>query len=301
MQKIAPFLWFDANAEDAVNLYTSLFPDSLIESVQRYPDGSDDPHMKKMEGKILTAIFKLAGVRFMALDGGQLYRKNPSISFTVSCNSVEEVEKYWNALSEGGIVRMPLDTYPFSEKYGWCDDKFGTSWQISLGESEQKIIPSLMFVQGVAGKAHEAIQLYTSLFPESQIDLTVPYEPGESENEKEGSLKYSQFTLAGQKFVAMDSGMDHKFTFSEGISLYVDCRDQEEVDNLWNSLIADGGEESMCGWLKDKYGLSWQIIPMQLGKMMSDQDKEKAGRVMQAMLQMNKIDITKLEQAYNNQ
>jgi predicted 3-demethylubiquinone-9 3-methyltransferase (glyoxalase superfamily) len=301
MQKIMPFLWFDTNAEEAVNLYTSLFPDSEIENIQKYPQGSDDPQMKNMEGKVLTAVFNLAGLRFMALDGGQVFRKNPSVSFSVSCDSVEEVEKYWNAFSENGIIRMPLDTYPFSEKYGWCDDKFGTSWQISLGESEQKIIPSLMFVQDVAGKAHEAIQMYTSLFPHSQIDLTVPYEPGESENEKAGSLKYSQFTLAGQKFVAMDSGMDHKFTFSEGVSLFVDCQDQEEVDRLWNLLTAGGGEESMCGWLKDKYGLSWQIIPKQLGEMMSDSDPEKASRVMQAMLQMNKIDIAKLEQAYNNQ
>lgn len=135
MQKIIPFLWFDNNAEEAIAVYTSLFPDSKVQNIQKYPVGSDDPHMKDMEGKVMTAVFDLAGFRMMALDGGQEFKKTPAISFTVACDSVEEVEKYWNTLSEGGTVRMPLDTYPFSEKYGWCDDKFGTSWQISVSES----------------------------------------------------------------------------------------------------------------------------------------------------------------------
>lgn len=298
-QKITPFLWFDNNAEEAVNFYISLFPNSKIESIQKYPEGSDDPNMKAMEGKVLTAVFELEGYRFMALDGGQQFKKTPAISFTVACKTEEEVDTLWNALSEGGDVLMELDKYPFSEKYGWLNDKYGVSWQISIGESDQKITPSFLFVGDKAGKAHEAIKFYTSLFPDSAIEKVVPYEEGEGE--KEGSIKYSEFSLAGQKFIAMDSGLEHLFTFSECVSLYVDCADQQEVDTFWSKLTADGGEESMCGWLKDKYGVSWQIIPKQLGELMSDPDHEKAGRVMQAMLQMKKIEVAKLQEAYNQE
>jgi predicted 3-demethylubiquinone-9 3-methyltransferase (glyoxalase superfamily) len=148
----------------------------------------------------------------------------------------------------------------------------------------------------VAGKAQEAMKFYTSLFSDSKIEMVMPYEPGEGE--AEGSIKHGRFSLAGQQFVAMDSGMAHDFTFTEGISLYVECVNQEEVDALWNKLIADGGEESQCGWLKDKYGVSWQIIPKQLGELMGDSEKEKSGRVMQAMLKMKKIIIADLQKAY---
>ena len=159
-QKITPFLWFDGKAEEAINFYTSIFKNSKIISVQKYPDNVDNEHMKGMEGKILTAIFELDGQQFMALDGG-------------------------------------------------------------------------------------------------------PY-----------------------------------FKFTEAISMYVECEDQEEVDYFWEKLSAVP-ESEQCGWLKDKYGLSWQIIPKQLGQLMGDPDKEKSGRVMKAMLQMKKIEVSKLQEAYD--
>lgn len=295
MQKITPFIWFDNNAKEAVTFYTNLFPNSKIETIQYYPEGSNDPHMKGMEGKVLTAVFELNGYRFMALDGGPLFKKTPAISFFVNCKTEEEVQTYWDALSDGGKELMPLQKYDFSEKYGWIEDKYGVSWQITLNpEAQETIMPSLLFVQNVAGKATEAMNLYTSLFPDSKVGMTAPY-PAEVK-EKEGAIMYGDFMLCNQKFAAMDSSMeDHHFTFTEAISLYVDCEDQEEVDKYWNALTADGGEESQCGWLKDKYGVSWQIIPKQLGELMG---KDKSGKVLEAMMQMKKIVVADLEKAY---
>jgi predicted 3-demethylubiquinone-9 3-methyltransferase (glyoxalase superfamily) len=141
-------------------------------------------------------------------------------------------------------------------------------------------------------QAEEAANFYTSLFPNSRIvDVTRYENAGPS-----GTVTVVTFELDGQEFMAMNAGP--YFKFNESISLYVDCESQEEVDRLWSAMTADGGEESMCGWLKDKFGLSWQIVPRALNELMSDPDREKADRVMQAMLQMQKIDVAKLQEAY---
>jgi predicted 3-demethylubiquinone-9 3-methyltransferase (glyoxalase superfamily) len=139
--------------------------------------------------------------------------------------------------------------------------------------------------------AEEAINFYVSIFKDSKILSRMPG--------PDGKLLGASFQLEGQEFMAMNAGPMFKFT--EAISLYVDCDTQEEVDDLWNKLIAGGGQESMCGWLKDKFGLSWQVIPKVLGKLMGDPDREKGNRVMQAMLQMKKIDIAGLQKAYDGQ
>lgn len=137
--------------------------------------------------------------------------------------------------------------------------------------------------------------MYVSIFKNSKIHGSEKFEnSGPNENE---TVQIVSFELDGQQFQAMNAGP--LFKFNESISFMVDCKDQSEVDYYWNSLIADGGEESQCGWLKDKFGLSWQIIPEQLSRLMSDPNPVKSQRVMHAMLQMKKIDIAKLEEAYN--
>jgi len=152
----------------------------------------------------------------------------------------------------------------------------------------QKITPFLWF----DGKAEEAVNFYCSLFENSKIVTLTKYP--DSFAEMKGKVLTAVFELNGQTFMAIDGGPQYKFT--EAISMYVNCKDQAEIDKLWNALT-DGGEESRCGWLKDRYGLSWQIIPPILGELLSDSDREKANRVMQAMLQMKKIDIAGLKQA----
>jgi predicted 3-demethylubiquinone-9 3-methyltransferase (glyoxalase superfamily) len=300
MQKIVPCLWFDKDAEEAMNFYVSVFANSQakIVSIKRYPEEVPAEFMKGMEGKVLTGQFDLAGHRFMALDGGPHFAFTPAISFFVRCQTEDEVDRYWNSLSDGGTVLMPLDKYPFSEKYGWIQDKYGVSWQVILAEDtvEQEIVPSLLFVGDQAGKAEEAITFYAQVFDDAAVGDITRYGANQ-EPDKEGTVAYANFRLEGQSFAAMDSARQHDFTFNEAISLYVECDTQAEVDTLWEKLSAVP-ESEQCGWLKDKYGISWQIIPKQLGELMNDPDPEKSGRVTDAMLKMKKIEIVKLEEAY---
>ena len=151
----------------------------------------------------------------------------------------------------------------------------------------QKITPFLWFDT----QAEEAMNFYTSIFKNSKV---LGVAPGPN-----GRAMSVNFELEGQEFIGLNAGP--AFQFNESISFLVDCKTQEEVDELWEKLTADGGEEGRCGWLKDKYGLSWQIIPTALNEMLSDPDPEKAGRAMQAMLEMNKIDIEGLQRAYDSQ
>jgi predicted 3-demethylubiquinone-9 3-methyltransferase (glyoxalase superfamily) len=212
----------------------------------------------------------------------------------VNSDSEAELDSIWSKLSEGGSVLMPLNKYPWSEKYGWCQDKFGVNWQLMMGKMEDsKIVPAMMFTQEQAGNAAAAINYYTSLFPDAKTIMISKYEKGEPD--VEGYIKHAQFTLNGQLFAAMDSSAPHAFKFNEGISFVVDCKSQEEIDMYWNTLTSDGGRESMCGWLVDKFGFSWQIIPDIIGSLMTD--PEKAGKVMPVLMQMKKLDIAAMLKA----
>lgn len=290
MQKITPFLWFDTQAEAATGFYTSVFNGSRVVSISRYGEAGPRP-----AGTVMTATFQLEGQEFMALNGGPEYKFTPALSFFVNCVSREELDGLWQKLSEGGTILMELGTYPFSDRFGWLQDKFGLSWQLSLGDSLQKIVPFLMFVGEQHGRAEAAVNLYTSLFGNSEILHVERY--GKDQGELEGTVKHAKFTLDGQEFLAIDGGQEHSFSFTEAISLFVTCQTQGEVDYFWEKLT-EGGEEGPCGWLKDKFGVSWQIVPAALGRLLGDPDPMKAQRVMQAMLQMTKIDIEALHQAY---
>lgn len=232
----------------------------------------------------------------MALNGGPLYKFTPAISFFIYCKTESQINELWQKLSDGGKVLMEFGKYPFSKKYGWVNDKYGVSWQLHLTESETKIVPCLLFTGKQAGNAKTAIDFYTILFEDSKIMYAYHYEEGEGD--KTEYLKHAGFSLAGQEFIAMDSGVNHAFTFNEAVSLFVNCKDQKEVDYFWNALT-EAGEPGQCGWLKDKFGVSWQIVPKQLGELMGDPDREKANRVLQAMLKMKKIEIADLEKAAN--
>jgi predicted 3-demethylubiquinone-9 3-methyltransferase (glyoxalase superfamily) len=299
MQKITPHLWFDKEAREAAEWYVSLFPDSKIKNVTRLsgtPSGDCD-----------VVSFELAGQPFMAISAGPLFQFNPSVSFHVKCGTKEEVDAIWEQLSPGGRVLMPLDTYPFSERYGWLEDKYGLSWQVihaGASSMHQRFTPILMFVGDVCGRAEDAINFYTSVFQnapggatagETKAEVVARYGKGE-EPDKEGTVRYAHFSLAGQEFGAMDSARGHKFAFNEAISFIVPCDTQKEIDYFWGKLSADSKAEQ-CGWLKDKYGLSWQITPAIMGELLGGSDKERVGRVTQAFLKMKKFDIAALKQA----
>jgi predicted 3-demethylubiquinone-9 3-methyltransferase (glyoxalase superfamily) len=293
MQKIVPYLWFDDQLEEAVNLYTSIFQNSRIDSITHFGDEVPGP-----KGKVMTASFQLAGTDFLALNGGPEFSFTPSISFFVSCQDEAEIDALWSRLSEGGQALMELGSYPFAEKFGWVSDRYGLTWQLILSRTPQKISPYLLFVGAQAGRAEEAMQFYTSLFENASILQVERY--GKDMGEKEGNVMLARFFLEGQEFLSADSSLEHAFTFTSAISLFINCKDQAEVDYFWKRL-SEGGAEGPCGWLTDRFGVSWQVIPIRLGELMSDPDPEKAGRVTQAMLKMSKIDVAQLERAYSEE
>jgi predicted 3-demethylubiquinone-9 3-methyltransferase (glyoxalase superfamily) len=194
---------------------------------------------------------------------------------------------------------MDLGAYPFSERYGWIQDKYGLSWQLMFfgyRDIRQRIIPTLMFVGKVAGKAEEAISFYVSVFHNAAVGDILRYGKGE-EPDVEGTIKHASFRLEGQEFAEMDSAREHNFAFNEAISLMVHCETQEEIDYYWDRLSADPKAEQ-CGWLKDRYGLSWQVVPNIMDEMMRDEDRKRKARVTEAFLKMKKFDIEALKKAY---
>ncbi len=295
LHEIMPFLWFDHEAEEAANFYTSIFENARIKSVIRYnADGAKVAGQQ--QGKVMTVSFQLEGQAFAVINGGPIYKITPVISFFVNCSTPQEIDRLWEKLSDGGTVMMKLDKYPFSEKYGWIQDKFGVSWQLILLERKQKITPCFMFAGEQHKKAEEAINFYVSVFKDSQIIQLEHYEAGVG---PEGGVVHGRFSLNGQEFTAMDSHMQLPYDFNPAISFVVNCKTQEEVDYYWEALSKGGDEMAQqCGWLKDRFGISWQIIPNQMLEMLSDPDPNKSGKVMQAMLQMKKIDLNVLKKAY---
>lgn len=292
MQKIIPHLWYDQEAVEAANLYVSIFPDSKIKHTTKLHDTPS--------GSVDIVGFELAGLEFQAISAGPYFEFNPSVSLRVDCQTRTEVDEIWQKLSPGGQVLMELGAYPFSERYGWLQDRYGLSWQIFYtGEApgKQKITPVIMFVGGVCGKAEEAIHFWASTFQQPKILTAEHYGKDEPPN-PEGSIKYATFSLFGQEFGAMDSAYEHLFAFNEAISFIVNCDTQAEIDDYWEKLSAVP-EAEQCGWLKDRYGFSWQIVPANMEEMMQSQDPEKLARVTQAFLAMKKFDIAKLQQAYD--
>lgn len=291
MPKVTPHLWFDREAVEAAELYSSIFPTSRVADVSTLhdtPSGDTD-----------VVSFELGGQPFMAISAGPLFRFTPAVSFLVRCGSKAEVDELWERLSEGGTALMPLDSYPFSEPYGWIEDRYGLSWQVMFSEDgQQRITPTLMFVGEVCGRAEEALSFYTSLFPDSGVGEVLRYAADE-EPDKEGTIKHAGFTLAGQEFAAMDSAHEHGFGFNEAVSFMVGCETQDEIDYYWERMSAVP-EAEQCGWLKDKFGVSWQIVPSVLGELLGGGTEAQKARVTEAFFQMKKFDIAELKRAYES-
>lgn len=298
MQRIVPHLWFDTQAQEAAKFYTSLLDDSKVSNVTTLhdtPGGDTD-----------IVSFTVAGYEFMAISAGPLFKFNPSISFMVNFdpsrdkNAKAKIDEVWNKLIEGGKALMPLDKYPFSERYGWVQDKYGLSWQLILsdesGEERPTIIPSLLFVGDVYGKAEAAVDFYLSVFKDSKRGMIARY-PAGMEPDTEGTIMFSDFQLLGNWFAAMDSAREHGYTFNEAVSLMVRCDNQAEIDHYWEKLSAVP-EAEQCGWLKDKFGVSWQIVPTAMDEMMAKGSPEQMARVTEAFLKMKKFDLAELERAY---
>ena len=298
-QRITPHLWFDKEAKEAAEFYCSIFPKSKITNLTELhdtPSGDTD---------ILS--FELGGQPFMAISAGPLFKFNPSVSFILNFdpsmdqNAREHLDTTWERLSEGGEEMMPLQEYPFSQRFGWFADKYGLTWQLILtdpeGEPRPFITPALMFAgKKKAGLAEEAVKFYLSVFKGSKMGTLLRHPVG-SENDKEGTVQFADFMIEGTWLGVMDSGYEHGFDFNEAISFMVPCENQKEIDYYWEKLSAVP-EAEQCGWLKDMFGVSWQVVPTRMDEMMASGTKEQIDRVTQAFLPMKKFIIADLEKAF---
>ena len=290
MQRIVPNIWFDHTAAEAADFYVSAFPDARVVQTVHYPTEGLLDFQQEFAGQALTVEWEIAGHRFIGINAGAEFRPNPSVSFFVNFDpSVDpeartHLDELWAALSEGGTALMPLQAYPFSPHYGWIQDKYGVSWQLMLtnpdGEPRPFIIPSIMFGHTALGRAEEAMEDYASVFG-GRVGSVVPYPP--EAGPMAGQVMFGEFQVLDQWFATMDAA-DQDFTFTCGVSLMVYCNGQEELDRWWEQLSAVP-EAEQCGWLADKFGLSWQLVPDDLDQLMA-----KPGAY-EKLLGMGKIEI----------
>lgn len=275
--EIYPCILFERGAAEAGAFYAELFGGTSRE---------DNPFVT------MADVF---GGKLMLLNYGMPIEKTPALNLHLNIDDDAEVDRIFNGLKEGGRELMPLGSYPWSPRYGWVNDKFGTSWQVygTGGATQpQTLVPSLMFVGNKLGKCSEAMSLYTSTFPQSRIN-------GAKKDEK-GNVIHADFEINGYHLYAMDSDGPHAFDFNNGVSILVETNDQAETDRYWESLLSDGGKEMQCGWLEDRFGVRWQIAPKPILRMVTDKSNpEAAQRAIAEMMKQVKLEIAPIEAAYN--
>lgn len=282
-----------------MEFYTSAFPDSRVLSTMYYPSSVEEglaDFQLEMAGKELAIDFKLGGLCFTAINAGSEFKPNSSISFMVNFDpsrdgqAREHLDELWGKLIDGGETLMSLDEYPYSKRYGWVKDRYGLTWQLILtdpgGESRPFIIPSLLFAGQNTNHAEEAINYYLSVFADAKRGIVARYDE-DTGPAKAGSIMFADLMLEGQWFAAMDSGDEQDVVFNEAVSLAVACKDQAELGGLWKKL-SSVPEAEQCGWCKDKYGLSWQIVPENMAELL-----KKPGAYVH-MMKMKKIVIADL-------
>lgn len=276
MTQIIPSIWCDGTADDMAALYVASFPDSRILSTTKYPTEGLPEFQQPFAGKTLTIDLELAGLRVNLLNGGPGFQPNPSISFMVSFQPAvdrearEHLDTLWSVLAQGGFVMMPLDEYPHSAHYGWVQDRFGVSWQLMLtardSDPRPLVMPCLMFSDANANLGGPALQTYADLFPESHRATTALY-PEAMEEAEEGSLMYGDALLSGTWVSAMDAPRPQERTFDAAVSLIATCADQDEIDRYW-AVLSQDPESEQCGWCKDAFGVSWQVVPENMDELL---------------------------------
>ncbi len=292
-------LWFDQNAAEGVRLYTQVLPDVRPLGTSHYPDAQGNAS-GVAAGAELTVAFDAGGRSFTTINGGPMFKPNETTSFFVEVASSDAVDRMAEQLLVGGKALMPVGAYPWSQRYGWVCDRFGFNWQLMLARrplERAEIAPCLMFTGAQHGRAEEALRAYAEIFPASEMISLDRYAAGQGPT---GTVKHGRVSLAGQTFIAMDSHVSHGVAFSEAVSFQVMCRDQAEVDRYYAALSL-GGTESRCGWVKDRFGVSWQIVPTEMSRWMSGGDAAARARAFQAMLTMKKLDIAAMEKAFRGE
>lgn len=293
MQTITPNLWFNGDADEAAEFYTSAFPNARVVGKAAYPTEGLADFQRDLAGKSLAIDLDLGGFVVTLINAGPEFPINASISFMLNFDSSsmddarESLDRLWAALTNGGHERMPLQEYPYSPRYGWVQDRYGVNWQLMLtnpeGEKRPFVIPVLMFAGAAQNRAAEAREYYMSLFPGSRLGTLAEY-PEPTGPALAGGVMFSDFLLADEWFAAMDSGVEQDVSFTEGVSLAVACADQAEIDRLWAALSAVP-ESEQCGWCKDRFGVSWQVVPANMAELM------RRPGAYQKMMDMKKIEI----------
>jgi predicted 3-demethylubiquinone-9 3-methyltransferase (glyoxalase superfamily) len=277
MVRVTPQVWLDQCALDAATLYVSLLPGSSITRV-----------CKSAAGAVTSVSFVVGGQPLIALNGGAV-PPNPSISFTIRSASPDETRAIWEKLAGGATVLMELAEYPFSPCYGWLADKFGVSWQIlTQPDASPRVAASLMFTREMCGRAAEAINFWGQILGDSSAGDLRTYPD---------SAALRTFRLAGTVFSALDSA-PHEFAFNEAVSLAIEADTQEEVDFFWSSLSAVA-EAERGGWLKDRYAVSWRIVPAAVGRMLETGSPAQVAEVTRELLAMKKPDIAGLQAVFD--
>ncbi len=274
---IYPCIWFNQQAEEAAAFYCNTFSQARI--LQQTP---------------MVVTFEANGTSFMCLNGGSAFQVNSAVSYSVYCGSQAEISRLYDALSQEGSVLMPLGAYEWSKQYAWVIDRFGVNWQLDIDDinSAQKIVPTLLFANNKFAWVKTAVEQYASIFDPAKILLSSPY-PAQA-GLPEGLLLFAQLKLNGFLLNLMSSTLKHDFDFTPANSLVIECDNQAEIDHFWDKLGEDGRYDR-CGWLNDRFGLSWQIVPSMLPQLMAH--PEKGPRVMQAFMEMQKFDIQTLVNA----
>lgn len=293
-QKIVPYLWFDNQAEEAVDFYINGLEESRKGNVVAYTEIGQEQHGQE-PGAIMTIEFEVLGYKMVALNGGPFFEFNPSISFFVICRDEEEIKAYWNHFSQGAKILMPLESYDWSESYGWLQDKYGVSWHFMVEEpvvTVDPIHPMLLFTGQRHGLSEDAMKFYTSVFGNAEIEGILYY--GNENPYAQGKVQHAQFILEGQGFMTMDSGEEYDFAFNESVSFLINCENQQEIDYYWKKLTQKG-EEQPCGWLKDQFGISWQVTPKNLDQLLGDGQSPESKKAIEAFFNMKKIEIHKLQ------
>lgn len=289
MKPIVPYLWFDHQAEAAVDLYTHTFMHSHVASNHLYTE-SGAKLAGRPEGSLLSIEFVIAGQPMVALNGGPVYQFTPANSFYVHCAFAEEVDRIYEKLLAGGEVLMELGQYPFSPRFAWVRDPFGVNWQIMQSDQPCQIVPGFLFTGSHIGQAESAIRHYVATIPHSALQTM--------EKSPDGLVQYATFTLNGQTFAATESSFDHGFDFSPAISFLLSCETEDEFEAIWSALT-DASADPQCGWVTDRFGITWQIVPEALFALVHCDDEVRRERVLKALYPMQKINLAMLKQAFH--
>ncbi|MGP7961415.1 VOC family protein [Sanguibacter sp. A247] len=293
MRTLTPTIWFAGDAVDGAALYARVLPETTVTRTDRYPTEGLLPFQEPLAGKELTIHLEGPGCDLVLINAGPEFRPTPASSFTVTFGAADDTDAVAAldaaaaALAEGGRVLMPLQQYPFSDRYTWVEDRFGVSWQLTVAfptiRDEPSIVPTLLFGGQAQNRAAEAIAQWTALLPDSRVVRTVPFTDSTGPASRD-ALMFAEVRLAGQRVYVMDAGSVQDTTFTPAVSYQLACRDQAEIDRVW-AVLSTVPEAEQCGWCTDQFGVSWQIIPAHMDELMA------RPHAFEHMLEMTKLVI----------